>query len=81
MADCLMIGRVAGARNYTKKDKSIGSTLKVCDDKGDILDFFGNKPIKEYPFGTTVRVAFGIGVFNGRPSSLILEEVEEYKEK
>lgn len=79
MADCIMIGRVAGVRNYSKKDKSIGSTLKVSDDKGDILDFFGNHAITEFPFGTTVRVTFGINVFNGRPSSLTLDEVEEYK--
>lgn len=81
MADCMMIGRVAGARNYVKKDKSIGSSLKISDDKGDILDFFGNHSIQEFPFGTLVRVSFSIGIFNGRPSSLILEEVTEYKEK
>ncbi|MCM1222389.1 MAG: hypothetical protein NC548_48770 [Lachnospiraceae bacterium] len=79
MADCMMIGRVAGCRNYSKKDGKIGSQLKVSDDKGDILEFFGNKPIPEFKFGDTVSVTFGINVFNNRPSSLSLESAEVYK--
>lgn len=79
MADCNMIAQVASASTYAKKDKSIGCNLTVRSERGQLISFFGNKSIPDFPMGTTVQIFFSINVFNGKPTSLILEEVEEFK--
>lgn len=81
MADCMMVGRCVGVRNYKKKDNSDGVKVSIADSHGSILEFFGNHALTEFPFGTPVTVVFDINVFNGRPSGLVIDELKEVKEK
>lgn len=78
MSSCVAQGNCVAVRNYTKKDGSAACVVQVsCG--SDVLEFFGRRHFPEFPFGTVVRIGFDIGVFNGKPSSLRLVEMEEVK--
>ena len=81
MADCVMFGRCVGVRSYTKKDGTVSTVLSLSDSHGQVVQFFGSGKWPEYPFGSTLKVAFDIGLFNGKPSSLRFQEFEEVKSK
>lgn len=79
MADCMMIGRCVGVRNYTKKDGAPGCILSVADSSGQVLEFVGDKVYPEFPFGTLVSVGFSLRMFNGKPSGLNFSDLKEAK--
>ena len=68
-------------RSYTKKDGTVSTVLSLSDSHGQVVQFFGSGKWPEYPFGSALKVAFDIGLFNGKPSTLRFEGFEEVKSK